>query len=417
MLKSAGAGPTCPGGAGSQCRLRWGFLLVLLLSLAMLGACMPRLGDSEAALALEDISAGWLGSRLKSLTPGPERRSVVYAVDDRQRNADLYLSLQGAQAGIVLVPGVTPQGKDDSRLVALANTLARLRFAVLVPDLRGVRRYRVSASDVEEVADAFRYLRSRPELAPGDRAGIAGISYGAGPVVLAALEPGVREEVDFVVTLGGYYDLHSTVTYITTGYYRVDTDRPWQRLDPHPYARSVFLRSYAELVERRADRGVLSAYARDLMGDIDIVPLVTPRGLAPDARALYDLVTNRNPDRVPELIDRLSPRIRRQLEALNPAAHDVSEFPGRFILVHGRSDNLIPYTESVALHRALPSGRSDLFVIDGFAHVDLSLKPQDVQPMLRAMELVLSQRGDHGQPPVPAHGELLERPTWPGPLQ
>lgn len=372
---------------------RRGSVLFLALVLATVGACVPRLGDSEAALALEDLYAGWAGSRLKSMTSRPERRALSYTIDRRRRGADLYLSPEGVRAGIVVVPGVTPQGKDDGRLVALANTLARLHFAVLVPDLQSVRGYRVSGGDVEEVADAFRYLRSRPELA-GVGAGIAGISYGAGPVVLAALAPGVREQIDFVVTLGGYFDLHSIVTFITTGYYRDEADGHWQRLDPHPYARSVFLRSYAELVERRADRGVLNAYARDMMDEHGIVPLVTPSRLAPDARALFDLVTNRDPARVPGLIDRLSPRIRDALEVLNPAARDLSAFPAQLILVHGRSDNLIPYTESVALGGALPAGRSELFIIDGFAHVDLSLRPQDVDPMLQAMALILAQRAE-----------------------
>ena len=393
MLKSAR--PKDARRRGPGCWARHGLLVLLPWALA-LGGCTPRLGEGEAALALEDIAAPAIGSRLKSLTPRPDRRTVSYAIERRPRRADLYLSPEGARAGVVLVPGVTPQGKDDRRLVALANTLARLRFAVLVPDLQSVRHYQVSADDVEEIADAFRYLQSQPELAPGGRAGIAGISYSAGPVVLAALAPGVREAIDFVVTLGGYFDMYSTVTYITTGYFRAGAGAPWQRLTPDPYARFVFLRSFAGFVERAADRGVLRAYARDLMDDTGIVPAVTPSGLAPDARGLYELATNRQPERVASLIGRLSPRIRAELEALNPAAHDFSGFGGHFILVHGRSDSMIPYTESAALHGRLPAGRSELFVIDGFAHVDLSLGPADVGPMLRAIDALLARRLGEG---------------------
>ena len=65
------------------------------------------------------------------------------------------------------------------------------QFAVLVPDLRGLRDYRVRAANVREVADAFRYLVARGGLAPQGRAGIAGFSYGAGPVLLAALVAGL----------------------------------------------------------------------------------------------------------------------------------------------------------------------------------------------------------------------------------
>lgn len=161
---------------------------MLLLVLFVLSACTP-LGSTEPELALEDIAAGTGQSRLKQQTGEPSLQSLSYRIDDRHYNADLYLSPQAPRAGIVLVPGVVEAGKDDLRLVALATTLARLRFAVLVPDIEGLRWFQVRGQDVQAVADAFRYLSSRSTLAPQGRAGIAGFSYGAGPVVLAALQP------------------------------------------------------------------------------------------------------------------------------------------------------------------------------------------------------------------------------------
>ncbi|MGB5639241.1 MAG: hypothetical protein WBM63_08985, partial [Sedimenticolaceae bacterium] len=118
---------------------------------AILAACTPRVpGDTDAALALEDIAAGLGGSRLKDQTPRPKRRAIDFNVEGRAYQGDLYLSSQGTRAGIVLVPGMVPRGKDDSRIVALAQTLARLQFTVLVPDLHGPRLYRVRAHDVRE---------------------------------------------------------------------------------------------------------------------------------------------------------------------------------------------------------------------------------------------------------------------------
>lgn len=362
---------------------------VFLIAVSLTG-CAPRFGDSEAALALEDIWAGQGASRLKDQTPAPSRQTVAYRIEDRRHVADLYLSPEGARAGIVLVPGVAEAGKDDARLVALARTLARLRFAVLVPEIEGLRQYRVGSSDVRDVADAFRYLISRRELIPQGRAGLAGFSYGAGPVLLAGLRPEIRERVHFILTLGGYYDLHTVVRYFTTGYYR-DGDR-WRYRAPQSYAAWVFAASNAELLERPADRRRLRAYGRlvrDGVADEAAVPL---SGLAPDAQALYDLLGNHDPERVPALIDRLSPRIRTELEGINPAGHDLSRLQAELILVHGRSDNIIPYTESVALARDLPPGQAQLFLIDGFAHVDIGLEEQDRPRMLDAMARLLAQR-------------------------
>jgi dienelactone hydrolase len=329
-----------------------------LLLCTVLSACTtPDFGTSEAGLALEDLASGITPSRLAAQTPRPVRETISFLTGDEQRAADLYRPLQGARAGIVLVPGVAAGGKRDARVVALARTLARLDFAVLVPDMPGVRRYRMRASDAREVADAFAWLASRPAFAPAGHIGIAGFSYGAGPVLLAALQPAIRERVKFVLAVGGYYSLESVLTYLTTGYYR--TEQPAGpaasgagRLSPHPYGEAAFVRSNLDFLERSVDRGA----------------------------------------RVPVLLDRLPPRMRTELAGIDPAAHDLSALRADVILLHGRSDNLIPYTESIALASALPAGQVQLYLIDGLAHVDLKPQAQDVPQLLAAMEALLAER-------------------------
>ena len=373
-------------------RVRCARVSAVILAMILVTACAPPLGDSEADLALEDIAAGHARSRLKEQTPTPVRQSVHYQAGSRHYRADLYLSPEAARAGIVLVPGVVPAGKDDPRLVALAHTLARLRFAVLVPDLVGLRHLKVRRTDVREVADAFAYLLSRPELVPEGRAGIAGFSYGAGPVVLAGLEPDIHAQVRFILALGGYYDLKSIVTYFTTGYYKDDATGRWRYLKPRPYAAWVFGLSNADLFVRPADRKRLRDYLKKLAETDNSDEPLPLQGLAPDAQALQDLLINDDPAQVPTLIDRLSPAMRAELEGLNPAAHDLSGLEAQVILLHGRSDNIIPYTESVSLAQALPSEQVELFLIEGFAHVDVQLKRKDIPQLLGVMQLLLDQR-------------------------
>ena len=365
---------------------------VVLMLLATLSGCAPPpLGDTEAAIALEDIAAADKPSRLKAQTPLPSRRSYDYVIDGRSYTGDVYRSPQGVRAGIVLVPGVFPAGKDDARLVATATTLARLQFAVLVPDLKGLRRNRLRANDVREVADAFRYLLSRPELVPDGRAGITGFSYGGGLVVLAALEPDVREQVRFITSFGGYYDLRGIVTYFTTGHYRETPGADWQYRSPDPYLKWVFTLSNADLLEHAEDRATLRRLAHEV-GDDDNGVDITTVELAADARALYALLGNEEPDRVPALIAQLSPPIRNELEGINPAAHDLSAMRAQVILMHGRGDTFIPYTESIALARALPPGQVQLFIIEGYAHTTVRPKREDIPQFLDMMAALLDQR-------------------------
>ena len=112
--------------------------LFVLTAVALLTACSPN-RTVEAVRVLQDIQAGDRQSSLKQATPAPTRASILFTVDGRERLADLYSPGGGARAAMVLVPGLTPDGRDDRRIVAFASTLARARFEFIVPDLPGMR--------------------------------------------------------------------------------------------------------------------------------------------------------------------------------------------------------------------------------------------------------------------------------------
>jgi len=83
------------------------------------------------------------------------------------------------------------------------------------------------------------------------------------------------------------------------------------------------------------------------------------------------LLTNSDPDAVPGLIDGLPPGIRHELAGLDLDRLELTGLTAHLILIHGRDDAIIPYTESVALAAAAAPDRASLFLVDGLAHVDL----------------------------------------------
>jgi len=82
---------------------------------------------------------------------------------------------------LVLLPGVTPDGKDDARLVVFAVGLAQAGFAVLVPDIPAFRALMVSAADATAVRDAVTYASGAFVADVDGGVALAAISYAAGP--------------------------------------------------------------------------------------------------------------------------------------------------------------------------------------------------------------------------------------------
>ncbi len=317
----------------------------------------------EAALVLADLRAGVAPGLFKRLTPRPDRQKLSVEIGGRRLTGDLYLPGDKAGAGLVLVPGAARDGKDDPRLVALAQTLARARFVVLVPDIASLRAQEISAADRQPILDAARFLLTERHMA---RVGVAAVSYGAVPALLAALE---EPRLGFVAAIGAPHDLTALTTFFTTGAHRAAPDQPWDHATPNAYGKWVFVKANAKRLDDSGDRALLAAIADRRMADeaADIADLTAK--LRPQGKAVMALLDNTEPERVAALIQALPPAIRAEIAALDPGGRDLSALRARLLLVHGRDDRIVPWTQSVTLARRAP--KAELTLLDNLAHADL----------------------------------------------
>jgi pimeloyl-ACP methyl ester carboxylesterase len=238
-----------------------------------------------------------------------------------------------------------------------------------VPDLPAMRRLALSRADADVLADSLRMLGDRQ---PGLPLGIAAISYGVGPAVIATLEPDLNGKVDFIVGIGGYHNTDEVIRFVTTGAYRRIGDGRLHRRSPNSYGRWAFMLANAERMPDPADAELLRTAARRKLAEPDAATDDLRQRMSADARAIIDLMENREPDNVPALLAALPDAVREGIDALNLALHDLRALKARLILVHGRQDPIIPFTESEALAAAAPKGSVSLYLVDDIGHVEFS---------------------------------------------
>lgn len=365
--------------------------LAVLAAAVVLGlaaaACSPaRLQESVRVLA--DIEAGHGPSGLKVATPAPQRTALTFTVAERTWQADLYQPGTPARGGVVLVPGLTPKGRDDARLVAFATTLARARFAVLVPELERMRALTVTADDARPIADAIVHLAT---VRGGKPVGIAAVSFGVGPAVLALQEPETQGLVRFALTIGGYYDLADLVTFVTTGAYRDATGTGWRHRPPKHYGKWIFVLSNAPRVVDINDRVLLTEMASRRLEDAAAPIDDLAAGLGAEGRTVYRLLTNTEPEQVPALLAELPPTMIGEIDRLDLKRRDLSRLPVDFVIVHDRDDRIIPETHALALAAALPPGRARVSLIDSLDHAQTG--PTDLLDGLKLLEAVYTVLG------------------------
>jgi len=335
--------------ASTRRRRAW---LVGMVVTALLGcAVLVRLGSALSLalmLALPGVEA-WLAP----LHPGVVVEEAAIETDGRRLLADVYRPAT-PRGALLLVHGLSPAGRRHPELVRLARLLARHDQLVLVPHFEGLAAFRLSGREVADVRAALRATRARSASV-----GVAGLSFGAGPALLAAADV---PDLTLAASFGGYADLRDVIRYLTTGAYEFG-GRRYTRA-PEEYNRWKLLALLVAFVRDERDRRALQTIATRKLADPGADTRALEAGLGRGGHAVRALVLNRREDVFGPLLAALPDEARAAIEQLSPLAA-MPRIHGRLVIAHGAGDVSIPFTESLRLAEA---ARANAVILESFEH-------------------------------------------------
>lgn len=330
-------------------------LLAALASFAVVPALLSLSAPGRAAvmtsLYLPDMVLQLPGPRpVELFTDAPRVEHVT--IDYESRNgprsveADLYVPRNAtANRGVVFSMGAPPLDLDDKRLVRIADAAARSGVVMLVPFSERLDARLILPEEIDALVAEFRYVQQLPGVDPA-RVGFFGASVGGSLALVAAADPRIAEEVDQVVSFGGYWDALDTFGAIATHHIAYgDVDEAWT---PRDHSEHVMAEQLIDIVGDTDDRDLLERWF------LDDEPIDTSRvaSLSPVARDAYDFLTNEDPDRIDELIDRLPDDAVANLDYLSPRT-SIDRVRAELFILHDRADPFIPYTETRRMKDAL----------------------------------------------------------------
>lgn len=270
----------------------------------------------------------------------------------------------------VLLHGLTYHGRTHPSLDRFARALAASGATVIVPEIPEWSMLRVApATTGPSIAGAIDALLDGG-YALEDRIGVLGFSFGATQALAALAEPALGARVRSVVAWGGYCDLHHLFRFGLTGCYELDGVEA--RATPDPYGTWIMGANFvqrmpgherydalaAALAELAMESGRAGVAAGDAVYDPSKARL--RQSLPAPQRELFDLLappSTRWPNDSPRAVE-----FARDLADAALAAESLLDprplLPAlgtSTLIAHGRDDLLVPYTESIRLHRALPT--------------------------------------------------------------
>jgi len=368
-------------------------LLALGSLIAVAGLWLVVSNAGLALLLVEDVAKSGQSSLLSSWRAEPHRETHMLTLADRRRvPMDVIAPAKSSgRIALVLIPGLSPQGKDDVRLVAYAYSLARAGIRVFVPDIASFRELQIGPGDPAQIADIVASLLENKDKFGFDALGLQAVSYAVGPAVIAATRADIRDRIRFVVGIGGYYETVGMIRYFTTGKYRATDAEAWRDGAPDPRAKWLFAQTNARYLSDPRQRAALQAIA---LIKRDNLPDSTDRWeaeLGPEGHAILRLMLNGDPSAVDTYVSALPASMRAALEALDLSRRDLgATLKARLILIHGSDDPVIPSSESIKLSRSVRN--SDLYLIDNLFHADLGeISFRDAMQLWLSTRTVLDQ--------------------------
>lgn len=268
----------------------------------------------------------------------------------------------GQHGALILFLGVNPDyGHEPLR--QFASAVARQGAVVLLVHGVELGNGRLSLAEVDGLVGAVRYVRELPYVNP-KRVGFAGFCVGGSFALLAAGDPRIAADVNFVNAFGGFYSAETLLAAMTTQAAVVDnlTLQPWH---PDERATSWFQQAVVNALSGAAERAEVE---RLLKAGTPLEP-EQRRALTPRLRAIHDLLMNRDPSVFGPLYDGLPPDLRGELAKYAPA-NNFSFLQAKVFLMADANDRYIPHTESKLLNFALREYPRRVFTeFDFFDHM------------------------------------------------
>ena len=273
-------------------------------------------------------------------------------------------SVPGAREGVLVIPGVG-DNRADSQLVNFSQGLARAGLVVMDMTTPTLLNYELSYQDSDAVVQAFKALTSWPGVETR-RVGIIGFSAGDALAAFAAADPRIRDQVAFILCFGGFFN--TTTLLRTFGHRALDVNgqsQPWQ---PQYVPIEVLANTIAPLLPFDEGSRLINALAP---GGTPLTPDELAQ-FSPDTVAIYHLLNGDQPGQTDANIAALSTPIRTLLDQLSPS-RVIGQIRAPIYLLHDRSDEYVPFTESIAFDAALNQMHHahDFALLGIFQHVEV----------------------------------------------
>ncbi|MEC9464934.1 MAG: hypothetical protein VX834_04065 [Myxococcota bacterium] len=322
--------------------------------------------------------ARWLGPwASESRMPGTVRRTELIEPADcpeGEMRALVYEPMmRPVEGAFLLAPGLHFLGAPHPRFQRFASILAAAGYLVMSPFVPGYSDMQIKADSHRVFLAAFDRLCADARVPHGIKPAVFGISFGSWLVFKLLTDPERRARVAGAVVFGGYGSFHHAAQFAISGQLNghVSASRDIRNtpavfmhivdaLEKSEPTKSLLTEAWLRYMQETWEQDSM----RDLQSCLGVAKTISI-DLPEECRLLFLIGCGVQPG-----ADKL---LREALEELDFSYLDVRPSFDRILcpiyLMHGRDDDVIPYTEVDVIRSALPKAlHCEIFLTGLYGH-------------------------------------------------
>jgi pimeloyl-ACP methyl ester carboxylesterase len=304
----------------------------------------------------------WLGPWAEGQVPQGARVEALLL--GGRLKAHLFTPAAGQPIGAwLVVQGLHHQGPADPRFDRFCRVLAQAGFLVLAPFLPDQCALRLSERSADDLATAFDELERRARELRLGKPAVFSISFGSQPAIALAARPSHADRIGSLALFGGFADFPATIRHVMGGQDHDPTNAP------------VVLLHLLDELDAAVDRQALEAALRRMVertwgrpelkrpGARDAIAAEVAAPLGPRERELFlhgCLLSNGAADALGRLLEQAAPRF-----AFADPRPLLPRVRAPILIVHGRDDDVVPWTEALRLRAAIPARHPTETIVSG----------------------------------------------------
>lgn len=295
-------------------------------------------------------------ARLRSEAPEITEKNEFYpGLDKSPVPYKTFLPAKPPKSLIILYPGASPTAENHPQVKVLGCALASAGFLVLIPRIPPLKELRISHEITEWYCHFYAWMKTQPEWRelPG---GLIGLSFGGLSVLKALLTPEMQKQPPkSILAYGTTYDFFNMAEFLFSG--KIHEGGRTITISPDPWGIVILFYNYLSRIDAGYDTSrilrVLEAVVREDEAEAERLK----SSLSQDELDTVIAIQNgQRTNEVRRLFDQIKYSCKAEIDSFSPRnwCKDIQQ---RVYVLHGTSDRLSPYTESILLAENLPHSR------------------------------------------------------------